>query len=234
MRLFLADLAQARHEIQHGQAEQREPGNKRQHQLGGETAGQGDDGDEVHADARDDLDHCEQHFTHSQCSLHHFGSDPAGKLVGKERQALAQHQPVEVPAQAQRQVDRQHLVLHQRAQANQHDAGDQQQAHAPQNAAFFGAHTTAGLPVGEQVHHLAEEGKQPRFVDRDPGAEQCQRQDVAAGAAGAGPQKTQQADWGRWYFVGREGVEPAFEGTEHGGLRGLLVSNNHTGCRGIA
>jgi hypothetical protein len=112
------------------------PGHERQHQFQGEAAGQGDDRDEVHADAGHDLDEGEQHLAHRQCGLHHLGGDPAGELIGEERQALAQHQAVEVPAQAQRQVDRQHLVLHQGAQRHQPDAGQQHEADAPQHAAF--------------------------------------------------------------------------------------------------
>ncbi|MNO75777.1 hypothetical protein D3C76_668360 [compost metagenome] len=77
MGLFLPDLPQARHEVQHGQPEQRDPGNKRQHEFQGEAAGQCDDRNEVNADAGCDFDEGEQDFAHGQCRLHHLGRDPA-------------------------------------------------------------------------------------------------------------------------------------------------------------
>ncbi|MNI56894.1 hypothetical protein D3C73_1119230 [compost metagenome] len=82
--LFLANLAQARHEIQHRQCEQRDPTNERQHQFQGEAASQGDDRDEVDTDAWQDLDEGEQHFPDRQRGLHHLGGDPARKLIGKK------------------------------------------------------------------------------------------------------------------------------------------------------
>ncbi|MNN78004.1 hypothetical protein D3C81_1945170 [compost metagenome] len=98
MGLFLSDLAQAWHEVQQGKPKQRHPGNERQHQLQGKTARQGDDGDEVHADAGGDFDQGEQHFAYGKRGLHHLGGHTSGKLVRKERKALPQHQAMEVPA----------------------------------------------------------------------------------------------------------------------------------------
>jgi len=219
MGLFLADLAQAWHKVQHGQPEQRDPGNERQHQLQGEAAGEGDDRDEVHADPRQNLDDGEQHLTHGECRLHHLGRDPAGELIGKERKALPQHQAMEVPAQPQWQIDRQHLVLNHGSQRHQPDADDQHNADPPQHAAFLRLGLAAGLPGREQVHDLPEKGKQPSFVNRHAGTEQRKRQDVAASTSGAGPQKPCQANWWRRCFVGRERVESSFEHTKHCGLR---------------
>jgi hypothetical protein len=49
---------------------------------------------------------------------------------------------------------------------------------------------TTGFPGREQVHDLAEKGKQPGFVDRHTGTQQRECKNVAARAPGAGPQKT--------------------------------------------
>ncbi|MNH30594.1 hypothetical protein D3C79_908980 [compost metagenome] len=97
-------------------------------------------------------------------------------------------------------------MLHHRAQRHQPDAGQQHDADTPQHAAFLGRFSAARLPGREQVDHLAQEGKQPGFVDRYTGAQQCQRQYIATRAARAGPQKAQQAH--RWWrgLVGWEGV----------------------------
>ncbi|MND61061.1 hypothetical protein D3C80_523070 [compost metagenome] len=126
---------------------------------------------------------------------------------------------MKVPTQAQRQIDRQYLVLKHGAQRHQPDADQQDDADTPQHPGFFGADGTAGLPGREQVHDLAEEGEQPGFVDRYPGTEQRKRQDVAARAPGAGPHEAQQANRWRWYLVRGEGVEPSFKNTQHACLR---------------
>ncbi|MNT24791.1 hypothetical protein D3C72_1602870 [compost metagenome] len=131
MGLFLPDLPQAWHKVQHGQTEQYDPGNKRQHQFQGEAAGQCDDRDEINPDSGGDLDDGEQDLAHGECRLHHLGRHPAGELIGKERKALPQHQAMEIPAQPQRQIDRQYLVLHHGAQCYQADAGDQYDADPP-------------------------------------------------------------------------------------------------------
>ncbi|MCY1425949.1 hypothetical protein D9M71_417570 [compost metagenome] len=54
--LFLPDFPQTGHEVQHGQAEQHDPGNERQHQFQSEAAGQCDDRNEIHPDPGCDLD----------------------------------------------------------------------------------------------------------------------------------------------------------------------------------
>ncbi|MND65329.1 hypothetical protein D3C80_566950 [compost metagenome] len=76
---------------------------------------------------------------------------------------------MEVPAQPQRQVNRQYLVLHHGAQRHQPDTGHHYDAHAPQHATFLRSRFTACLPGREQVHDLPEEGKQPGFVNRHTG-----------------------------------------------------------------
>ncbi|MNN08759.1 hypothetical protein D3C81_1216220 [compost metagenome] len=125
---------------------------------------------------------------------------------------------MEVPAQSQRQVYRQYLVLHHGPQCHQPDAGQHDDAHAPQHAAFLRRRITTCLPGREQIHDLTEESKQPGFVDRHASTQQCKRKNIAAGAACAGPQEASQA-LGRWrYLVRRKGVEPSFKRTKHGGL----------------
>ncbi|MNN24924.1 hypothetical protein D3C81_1383760 [compost metagenome] len=84
MGLFLPDLPQAWHKVQHGQTEQYDPGNKRQHQFQGKTAGQCNDRDEINPDSGGDLDDGEQDLAHGECRLHHLGRHPAGELIGKE------------------------------------------------------------------------------------------------------------------------------------------------------
>ncbi|MNF94853.1 hypothetical protein D3C84_775740 [compost metagenome] len=126
---------------------------------------------------------------------------------------------MEIPAQPQRQIDRQYLVLHQGAQRYQPDAGDQYDADAPQHSTFLRLRIAASLPGGEQVNDLPKKRKQPGFVNRHTGTEQRKRKDIAAGAAGAGPQKPHQADRWRRRFIGWERVESSFKHTKHGGLR---------------
>ena len=217
--LFLADLAQTRHEIRHGQPVQREPADEGQRQPGVETARHRDQGEEVHADAEHDLAEGQQHITHREGGLHDFGGDPAGEFVGEEGQALAQHQPVEVPAQPQRQADGQHLVLHGGAQRHQAYAGDHHDGDAPQYALCVFGGPGPGSPGFEQVHHLAQESEQPGFVDGDARAQCRQRGDVAPRAARAGPKVRKQAFGRQRRVLGRERIEQAFEPMQQRGLQ---------------
>ncbi|MNP32749.1 hypothetical protein D3C76_1259490 [compost metagenome] len=126
---------------------------------------------------------------------------------------------MEIPAQPQRQIDRQYLVLDHGAQRHQPDAGEQHDRDTPQHSTFLAVGISTGLPCREQVHDLPKKGKQPGFVDRHTGTEQRKRQDITAGSAGAGPQEPHQADRRWWRFVGGEWVEPSFKHAKHCGLR---------------
>ncbi|MNF96233.1 hypothetical protein D3C84_790160 [compost metagenome] len=142
---------------------------------------------------------------------------------------------MEIPAQPQRQIDRQYLVLHHGAQCDQADAADQYDADTPQHSTFLRLCIATRLPGGEQVHDLAKKGKQPGFVNRHTGTEQRKHKDIAAGASGAGPQEPHQADRWRRCFIGWERVESSFKHTKHCGLRkyqveAILPSNDCFGA----
>ena len=188
--LGLAHGAQARNEIAAGGNVGSGPQQQRHQQPGVEARGQHHHGHEVDRHADNDVGGGEDHVAHRQRGLHDLGGDAAGELVGVERHALAEHQPVEVPAQAQREVDRQHLVLDQRLQRHQAYAQYHDRHQTPERAALLGQQLR-GLDAREPVDDAAHDGKQPGFVGGRDGREQRHRQHIAAQPLGAGPDKRQ-------------------------------------------
>ena len=79
----------------------------------------------------------------------------ARKLVGVERHALAQHQAVEVPAQAQRKVDGQHWCLMLVCQATSNHGRQQQRGDADLRRFAF-SHSARRRGGGDPVHHHAQ------------------------------------------------------------------------------
>jgi hypothetical protein len=100
--LRLADLAQARHEVRERADVERKPDDEGPHQLRIEHAHQDDHGRDIHAHGHQHVGQHEDGVAHRERGLHHLGRDAARELVLVEGHALAQHQPVEVPAQAHR------------------------------------------------------------------------------------------------------------------------------------
>ena len=101
-----AHLAEARHEIAQAHGVEREPAEERREHPQVETAHDQQHRDEVDRDEREDVRRGDPRIAHRQRRLHHLRGDAARELVLVEAHALAEHQPMEVPAQAHRKVGR--------------------------------------------------------------------------------------------------------------------------------
>jgi hypothetical protein len=115
-----------------------------------------------------------------------------GKLVLVEGHALAQHQPVKVPAQAHRQVHRQRLVLHDGLQRDHPDAGHQHRRHPQQHVAALGPQPRGHL-AAQPVDDAPEDREQRRLEGRHQRGERRHHGDLAAHAVRARPQEGQEA-----------------------------------------
>ena len=97
-------MLQPRHEVDEQAHIDHQPKDKRQrhHPVG--TGDQHHHGDEVDADIDEDVEQLDHRLANGQRGLHHLSGDAAGKLVGEERQALAQQTPVHLPARNHRVI----------------------------------------------------------------------------------------------------------------------------------
>ncbi len=213
--LRLAYMPQPRHKINKRSDIQRQPDQKRQDQLQVKCAGQHRHGDDVDRHGHQHVGQHKQGVAHGQRRLHDLGGQAAGKLVLVKGHALAQHQPVEIPAQAHGEIDRQRLVLDDGLQGDNHNAGQNDACQYFQRAALFDPQSS-WLCCTQPVHDAAQHGEHQGLKGGHGGRQQGQRQDVAARPRAAGPEKGDKTPGcGRWFGF-RVGVQQPFKGFEQG------------------
>ena len=229
--LVAADLAQAGHKVPAHQAVAHQPARKRQQQPRIKAPGQQQDGDEVHAHAHHHVGGGEDHVAHGQRGLHDLGGDAAGELVGIKGHALAQHQAVKVPAQAQRQVDGQRLVLDAGAQRHQRNAAHHGCGHPGERVAALSPQG-GGRGGGNPVHHAAQHGEQQGFVHGNQRRQPGHRHHIAAHAARAGPHERQKPPRRQRRLVARVTGNAFFEKLEQQGRppEPSILGNVHEHC----
>ena len=215
IRLRATDPRQPRHEPGHRGGVQQQPDHEGQQQPAVEPAGQQRHRHEIDGHEDQDVGQDEGGVAHRQRGLHHLGGDPAGELVLIEGQALAEHQPVEVPAQPHREAAGQRLVLEHRLQrhqrhAAQHDGQQQQQVGA------VGGPEPGRIGLPERVDHRAERTEHPGLEGTDQCGAQRHHQDVAAHAGAAVPDEAPQPGARRRDLLGRKRIDPPLEGLKDG------------------
>ena len=210
VRLLLPDAGQARNEVAHRQRIQQQPDRERPQQPEVEPPGQRGHGDEV--DDHEDQDVAGDHggVAHRQRRLHHLRRHPAGELVLVEGHALAEHQPVEVPAQAHREVARQRLVLEHGLQQHQHGAAHHQGGQPEQAAPLFGPELLRRR-AAQPVDQIAEHPEQVGLEGTRARGQQRHGQDVGAHAGGAAPHEAQESAGWRGHLGRRKRIDQALE-----------------------
>ncbi len=213
--LRLAHLAQPWHEVPAGGGVAQHPQREGHEQPDVEAGGQRKDGDQIDAHSDHHIGGREDHVAHGQRSLHDLGGDAAGELVRIEGHALAEHQAVEVPAQPQREVDGEHLVLHTRLQDHQPDAGHHQARDQPEGPPVLRPEA-AGSRSGQPVHQVPEHREKDGLIDGDGRRQRRHRHHMAAQALRAGPHESHEALGRQCGFGGGVGGDAVFEVLEHG------------------
>ena len=175
---------------------------------------------EIDHDENQDLRDDQPRVAHRERGLHDPGRDAPGELVLVEAKALAQEQPVELPAQPHRKVRGERLLLEQRLQRNdertRRDDRDQQQ----QAAAALGPELRR-LHLREPVDDATEHREQHRLEHADDRRENRHREQDRPHAFRAFPHERKEASRRRQRCAlrvrGHETFEPAEQSTLLGG-----------------
>ena len=211
-------LAESRHEVAQARHVEREPAQERRQHPRVEAADHRQHRQEIDRDEGEDVHRGHPRVAHRERRLHHLGRDAPGELVLIEAHALAEHEPVEVPPQAHREVREQRLVLDQRIQPDHERARGDDRAEQQQAVALLRPELRRGnlrQPVDDPAEHREQQGLE-RGDDRRA---ERHREDVAAQAPGAFPHEREKAVRRRRRPRVRVGLDQAFELAEHG--RGL-------------
>ena len=217
IRLFGGNPLQARYEVHLNADIKRQPDQHRQHQP---PVGQSNDHKcrgEVHQDVHHHIEQLHDGFAHRQGGLHHFGGDPAGKVVLIERHALLQQITVCLPADFHGVIAQQRLMNQGRVQKHHHRQNHHQgYSHQAQPQTFF-LQERIGVFLHQPIDQLPHKTEQQDFQDRQCGREQRHAQQGQFQSARVMAAERIQALRRLLRVLGREGIYEAFEESEHSG-----------------
>ena len=219
--LLLADMAEPGHKESERADIQRQPEQKRQHQLEVKRARQHRHGGDVNHHRHQHIGQHKQRVAHRQRGLHDLGGQAAGKFVLVKSHALAQHQAVEIPAQTHRKINRQRLVLDDGLQGHHRNAANHQTGQHFQCRSLFNPQP-GRRRAAQPVHDAAQHGEQQGLKSRQQAGQHRHQQDKAACAPAASPDKGDETLGRQHRFCFGVRVQQAFKFLEqvHGGRVG--------------
>ena len=152
-------LAEPGNQKTHHQTEADEPAHERQQQPAIQRHQNHAGSDEIHQHIHHHIGDSHHRIAHGQRGLHHFGRHAAGKLVLIKAERLAEHQAVEIPAQAHGEHALQYLQADGGSKKRPNHQHHHQHAHADERQAFFGKQRFRRI-AAEPIDDFADELKQ--------------------------------------------------------------------------
>ncbi len=209
-------LADARHEIDEHQDEQRDPGGERRRQPDVKLAEQHQRGERVDRDEPQRVADLHHRFAQRRAGLDDFRGDAPGEIVGEEADRLPEHIAVRLPAHQVGEGRRQRL-LHQKVVQDGRDRArhHHDERHPGEGPAIVVKHVRRRRRL-QHVDDLADIAEDRHLDQRHDEADRQKRGQSRPHLAGVEPVEAAQ---GRRRHVDRrrpEGVDDGLEESEHG------------------